>query len=88
MRSGLFLCPTRLKISKRGVLAGAGTCTLSTGEPSHLYWFDAHSSNDFAHSLYIVIVADAAPEPDKQIALSVLRGLKYTPKAKPTAKKG
>jgi hypothetical protein len=74
--------------TKAPVLAGAGTCTLSTGEPASLYWFDGHSVSDFAHNLYIVIVAKDAPEADKQVALSVLRGLKYTPKGKPTAKKG
>jgi hypothetical protein len=74
--------------TKAPVLAGAGTCNMSTGEPANLYWFDAHSASDFSHDLYIVVVAGDAPEAEKQVALSVLRGVKYTPKAKPTAKKG
>jgi hypothetical protein len=73
--------------TKAPVLAGAGTCSMSTGEPADMYWYDGHSALDFAHTLIIVIVAKAAPEAEKQVALSVLRGLKYTAKAKPTFKK-
>jgi hypothetical protein len=67
--------------------AGAGTCKLKTGEAADFYWRDVYSPGDFAHDLMIVVVAKDAPEDDKKVALSILRQVEYTPKAKPYFKK-
>jgi hypothetical protein len=66
---------------------GAGTCKLQGGEDADFYWWDIYSTGDFAHRLMIVIVAKDAPEEDKKVALSILRQVSYTPKAKPHYKK-
>lgn len=66
---------------------GAGTCKLQGGEDADFYWWDIYSSGDFAHNLMIVIVAKDAPEEDKKVALSILRQVSFTPKAKPHYKK-
>lgn len=67
--------------------AGAGTCKLKGGEEASFYWWDVYSEGDFAHDLMIVIVAKDAPEEDKKVALSILRQVSYTAKAKPHYKK-
>ncbi len=66
---------------------GAGTCKLKGGEEASFYWWDLYSPGDFAHDLMIVIVAKDAPDDDKKVALSILRQVAYTPKAKPYFKK-
>lgn len=66
---------------------GAGTCKLKTGEDADFYWWDLYSPGDFAHELLIVIVAKDAPDEDKKVALSMLRQVAYTEKAKPHFKK-
>lgn len=68
-------------------LAGAGTCTMKEGGAADFYWHDFYSPGDFAHTLTIVVVARDAPEIEKQIAVTVLRQVKYLPKAKPYYKK-
>lgn len=67
--------------------AGAGTCKLKTGEPADFYWWDVYSDGDFSHQLMMVVVAKDAPDEDKKVALSILRQVTYTPKAKPHYKK-
>lgn len=67
--------------------AGAGTCKLKGGEEASFYWWDIYSEGDFSHNLMIVIVAKDAPEEDKKVALSILRQVSFTPKAKPHYKK-
>lgn len=67
--------------------AGAGSCKLKGGEEASFYWWDIYSEGDFSHDLMIVIVAKDAPEEDKKVALSILRQVSYTPKAKPHYKK-
>ena len=42
---------------------------------------------DFSHQLMMVVVAKGAPDEDKKVALSILRQVSYTPKAKPHYKK-
>ncbi len=69
-------------------LTGAGTCTLKDGEAADFYWHDLYSPGDFAHELSIVVVAKDAPEDEKKVALTLLRQIKYTDKAKPYYKKG
>jgi hypothetical protein len=66
---------------------GAGTCKLKTGEQADFYWWDVYSPGDFAHELMIVIIAKDAPAEDKKVALSILRQVAYTAKAKPHFKK-
>ncbi len=66
---------------------GAGTCKLKTGEEADFYWWDVYSPGDFAHELMIVVVAKDAPEEDKKVALSILRQVAYTARAKPHFKK-
>jgi len=73
--------------TKALVLTGAGTCTLKEGGAADFYWHDFYSPGDFAHSLTIVVVGKDAPEPEKEVAVTVLRQGKYTPKAKPHYKK-
>lgn len=63
--------------------AGAGTCKMKGGEEADFYWWDLHSVGESTHTLMIVVVAKDAPEEDKKIALSVLRQIEPTPKAKP-----
>jgi hypothetical protein len=67
--------------------AGAGTCKLKEGDPADFYWWDVYSEGDFSHELMMVVVAKGAPEEDKKVALSILRQVSYTPKAKPHYKK-
>lgn len=67
--------------------AGAGTAKMKGGEAADFYWWDMYSTGDFSHTLTIVIVAKDAPEEDKKVALSTLRQVAYTPKAKPHYKK-
>lgn len=67
--------------------AGAGTCKMKGGEEASFYWWDLYSAGDFAHELMIVVVAKDAPEDEKKVALSILRQVAYTPKAKPHFKK-
>jgi hypothetical protein len=67
--------------------AGAGTCKLKTGEPADFYWWDVYSAGDFSHQLMMVVVAKDAPDDEKKVALSILRQVAYTPKAKPHYKK-
>ena len=81
--------PTILEIGPDKAVAktGAGSCKLQGGEDADFYWWDIYSSGDFAHKLMIVIVAKDAPEDDKKVALSILRQVSFTPKAKPHYKK-
>lgn len=81
--------PEVVEVGEKKALAntGAGTCKLKTGEPADFYWWDIYSPGDFAHDLMIVVVAKDAPEEDKKVALSILRQVEYTPKAKPYFKK-
>jgi hypothetical protein len=67
--------------------AGAGTCKLKGGEAADFYWWDVYSEGDFAHQLMMVVVAKDAPDDEKTVALSILRQVSYTPKAKPHYKK-
>lgn len=69
-------------------LTGAGTCALKGGEAADFYWYDLYSPGDDGHSLDVVIVAKDAPEDEKQVALTLLRQVKLTPRAKPYYKKG
>jgi hypothetical protein len=62
--------------------AGAGTCKLKGGEAADFYWWDVYSEGDFAHQLMMVVVAKDAPDDEKKVALSILRQVSYTPKAK------
>jgi hypothetical protein len=73
---------------KAVVKAGAGTCKLKTGEEADFYWWDIYSTGDFSHQLMMVVVAKDAPEEEKKVALSILRQVAFTPKAKPHYKKG
>jgi hypothetical protein len=73
--------------TKALVLAGRGTCTMKDGDPADVYWWDAYSAGDFSHKLHIVIVSKNASEDEKKVALTMLRGLTYTDKAKPHYKK-
>jgi hypothetical protein len=73
--------------SKALANTGAGTCKLKSGEEANFYWWDVYSPGDFAHELRIVVVAKDAPEEDKKVALSMLRQVAYTDKAKPHFKK-
>ncbi len=81
--------PAILEVGPEKAVAktGAGTCKLQGGEDADFYWWDLYSSGDFAHNLMIVIVAKDAPEEDKKVALSILRQVSFTPKAKPHYKK-
>lgn len=63
--------------------AGAGTAKMKGGEAADFYWWDLYSKGDFSHVLTIVVVAKDAPEDEKKVALSILRQVEYTPKAKP-----
>jgi hypothetical protein len=74
--------------TKAVVKAGAGTCKLKTSEPADFYWWDIYSTGDFSHQLMMVVVAKDAPDEDKKVALSIIRQVSYTPKAKPHYKKG
>jgi hypothetical protein len=72
---------------KAALKAGAGTCKLKTGEAADFYWWDIYSEGDFSHQLMMVVVAKDAPDDEKKVALSILRQISYTPKAKPHYKK-
>ncbi len=67
--------------------AGAGTAKMKGGEAADFYWWDLYSTGDFSHVLQIVVVAKDAPEEEKKVALSIVRQVSYTPKAKPHYKK-
>jgi hypothetical protein len=67
--------------------AGYGTAKMKGGEAADFYWWDIYSTGDFSHKLRMVIIAKDAPEEDKKVALSILRQVSFTPKAKPHYKK-
>ena len=67
--------------------AGHGTAKMKSGEVADFYWWDIYSTGDFSHKLRMVIIAKEAPDEDKKVALSILRQITFTPKAKPHYKK-
>jgi len=67
--------------------AGYGTAKMKGGEAADFYWWDVYSTGDFSHHLMMVIIAKDAPDEDKKVALSILRQVTFTPKAKPHYKK-
>jgi hypothetical protein len=77
--------PEVLKVGPKEIplKAGAGTAKMKGGEAADFYWWDLYSKGDFSHVLTIVVVAKDAPEEEKKVALSILRQVEYTPKAKP-----